>query len=369
MKFRRILWRWAKIVLFRCDAERIHRWMVRSIELIHRKNSLESPRGDAFLRWASGTPAGSSPPHEVFGIPFASQVGLAAGFDKDAEIVSALPALGFGFAEIGTVTPRPQPGNEKPRLFRDPARLSLFNRMGFNGAGAEAVSRRLHSARARLAADSGARDFRIGLNIGKNKDTALEHAADDYAKAAASFSAPGLIDYLVINVSSPNTAGLRSLQTTEALRPIVNAVNEVLAGWQKRPPLLLKLAPELQGDELTPMIAEIERWGIDGWVLTNTLAGNFSDFGSFREPAHQAKTLSGGWSGQILTELARARLIEARAATRLPIISVGGIMNADEAALRIRLGADLVQIYSGWVFGGPTFPSELRLKIIKNSGI
>jgi dihydroorotate dehydrogenase len=306
--------------------------------------------GDRSLRIVSGAAsAGIKAPILVFGMPFASRVGLAAGFDKDAEIVSALPALGFGFAEIGTVTPRAQAGNPKPRLFRDLARESLFNRMGFNGAGAEVVAERLSSARKRISPHYFG-DFRIGLNIGKNKDTPLEEAAIDYAWAASAFGAPGLVDYLVINVSSPNTAGLRSLQTVEALKPIVEAVDRVTQGWKKRPPLLLKLAPEVKSGELTSIITEAERWGIDGWVLTNTLAG-------------QHGHLSGGWSGQVLTELARERLREARAASRRPIVSVGGIMDAEEASARIRLGADLIQIYSGWIFGGPSFPSKLSAKL------
>lgn len=280
---------------------------------------------------------------------FASRVGLAAGFDKDAEIVPALPSLGFGFAEIGTVTPRPQSGNDRPRLFRDLERQCVFNRMGFNGLGAAVVAKRLESVRDRLPSA-----FRVGVNVGKNKDTPLEEAARDYAAAAAAFKS--LADYIVINVSSPNTAGLRSLQAIESLHPIVDAVKEAIRG-AKSPPLLLKLAPEVESEELARIFAAADRWGVDGWVLTNTLAGN-------------REGLSGGWSGKVLTELSRTRLEQARAVTRLPIISVGGIMDADEAERRVRLGANLVQIYSGWIFGGPSFPVEISNRIlIKNTEI
>jgi dihydroorotate dehydrogenase len=334
------LWRLAKVVLFRLDAERAHRLTVALIVWTKRLG------GGTALRLASGTAKPTSEAIEVFGMRFASRVGLAAGFDKDAELVGALPFLGFGFVEIGTVTPRPQPGNEKPRLFRDPTSETVFNRMGFNGAGAEEVAKRL--AVARPALPSG---FRVGVNLGKNKDTSLEDAARDYGLAASSFR--GLADYLVINVSSPNTPGLRSLQTIEALQPIVMAVLESMVAWKSGetlPPLLLKLAPEVSGADLVKILSHAEGWGIGGWVLTNTLGGS-------------REMQIGGWSGRSVTEAARKSLQEARASTRLPIISVGGIMDAEEAALRVRLGADLIQIYSGWIFRGPSFPAEVSKRL------
>jgi dihydroorotate dehydrogenase len=322
-------------MLFALDAERAHRLSVRAIRAL----GTASP---ALLRAVAGgaaaRPSGARP--EVFGLSFASRVGLAAGFDKDAELVEFLPALGFGFAEIGTVTPRPQPGNEGLRLFRDPGRGAIFNRMGFNSAGAAAVSARLARARERLP-----EEFRVGVNVGKNRDTPLAEAASDYARAIEPFD--GLADYVVINVSSPNTPGLRSLQAQETLLPIVDAVAERLArGRGRRPPLLLKLAPELQGEALESLVRAAEAWGIGGWVLTNTLAGRHGD-------------LEGGWSGRPLADAARASLARARAVTRLPIVSVGGILDAEEAAARRALGADLVQLYTGWVFSGPAFPGEV----------
>ena len=331
------LWRLAKAILFRLDAERAHRLTVGLMRWAYKIG------GGRLLRIASGAdlpPAlplsvpysGATDVCDVWGMHFASRVGLAAGFDKDAELVDVLPHLGFGFAEIGTVTPRPQLGNEKPRLFRDAAAETVFNRMGFNGAGASEVAARLAVARPGLPGW-----FKVGVNVGKNKDTSLEDAARDYGAAAAAFR--GLADYLVINVSSPNTPGLRSLQTIEALKPIVAAVFEPMTSWETRPPLLLKLAPEVRGDDLVKIIAAAEGWGIGGWVLTNTLGGTRGE-------------QAGGWSGRSVTEPARQSLEAARAATRLPIISVGGIMDAEEAALRIRLGANLVQIYSGWIFRG-----------------
>jgi dihydroorotate dehydrogenase len=333
------------------DPERAHRLTVRMIGIGDRAGALGVISGAS----KKTIPVGDQP--QVFGMRFCSRVGLAAGFDKDAELVTALPKLGFGFAEIGTVTPRPQPGNERPRLFRDSARSSLFNRMGFNGAGAQVVSRRLSTVKGHLPAD-----FRIGVNIGKNKDTPLEDAASDYAQAVSAFS--DLADYVVINVSSPNTPGLRSLQTTEALKPIVSAVNGVICNWSKRPPLLLKLAPELEGAILTDLIQEIESWKyepIDGWVLTNTLGGTIE----IRD-RDQTKSLVGGWSGGAVTEHSRRSLITARSASQLPIISVGGILTEEEALERLRLGAELVQIYSGWIYRGPDFPAKLSRFLAEN---
>lgn len=337
---RGLLWRRVKFFLFLLDAERAHRITVSLIRWARKLG------GDTALRLASGAPSVPvSLPVEAFGISFTSRVGLAAGFDKDAELVSALPALGFGFVEIGTVTPRPQPGNEKPRLFREPARECVFNRMGFNGAGAEVIAQRLAAARPSLPLG-----FRVGVNIGKNKDTPLEDAARDYALAASAFSAPGLVDYLVINVSSPNTPGLRSLQTIEALQPIVDSVQRTMSSCKKAPPILLKLAPEVNGEDLSRIIRGVEAWGINGWVLTNTLGGNLG-------------ALTGGWSGRVVTDASRKSLEEACSVTRLPVISVGGIMDVEEAALRIRLGASLVQIYSGWIFRGPTFPTKIAARL------
>ena len=349
------LWNTLKRMLFRLDAEEVHHSMVRLIRL-------SAGLGEFPLRLASSSSAFAGKPEkqpEVFGLEFLSRVGLAAGFDKDAEIVAALPALGFGFAEIGTVTPLPQPGNDRPRLFRRPSEQALFNRMGFNGIGAQLVAARLAEARAKLANNPRAQGFRIGVNIGKNKVTALEDAASDYAKAAAPFE--GLVDYLVINVSSPNTPGLRSLQTEEALKPIVESVMHVVGGWKmtsgRRTPVLLKLAPEIEGEELAQLMAAAETWGIGGWVFTNTLAGTW--------PREGNASLTGGWSGGPLRERAREILKQARSQTRLPIISVGGIMDLEEAVTRRRLGADLVQIFSGWIYRGPRFPAQIGSELMK----
>lgn len=343
------IWRMIKWFLFRIDAETAHRMVVSLIKVGIRL-------GNCPLRISGGTCLGHSVVKisergsreiEVLGMRLSSRLGLAAGFDKDAEVVRGLPALGFGFAEIGTVTPRPQSGNNRPRLFREPAKQALFNRMGFNGLGASLVSERLGKAKPFLPSG-----FCVGVNIGKNKDTPLDEAAADYVKAAIPFQ--GLADYMVVNVSSPNTPGLRSLQTVEALKPILGGVNDVISQWERRPPLLLKIAPEVMGESLSHLLQEGEMLGVDGWVLTNTLSGMIY---------HQGQDYQGGWSGGPLTIPARTRLIEARQVTRLPIISVGGILSAEEAVERCRLGADLIQIYSGWIYGGPAFPVKVAREL------
>ena len=263
-------------------------------------------------------------------------IGLAAGFDKNGELLEYLPALGFGHAEIGTVTPKPQGGNEKPRLFRLPKEKSLFNRMGFNNLGAGIVSERLKKVRPKLPPG-----FKVGVNLGKNKSTSDADAASDYAKVAKSFK--GLADYFVINVSSPNTPGLRALQAPEFLLPIVNAVKNEL-DLNDQTPIYVKLAPEMTGEALKTLIQALEKAKINGFVLTNTLGGTHIS---------REKTFSGGFSGQILSSEALDRLKEARTYTSLPIISVGGIMNERDALNRLQAGAHSIQIYTGWVYGGP----------------
>lgn len=348
-------WFWGIIkgFLFRIEPEVAHRIVVMLIRLgIWMGNwPLRISGGTIFSGAQSSGHSSGSQNIEVFGLRFKSRLGLAAGFDKDAEVVQGLPALGFGFAEIGTVTPRPQPGNDRPRLFRDPSQKALFNRMGFNGMGANLVSKRLAQSKPLLPSE-----FRVGVNIGKNKDTPLEESASDYVKAAIPFE--GLADYMVVNVSSPNTPGLRSLQTVEALKPILEGVQGVISSWDRRPPLLLKLAPEVSGEELNSLIQNIEKLGIDGWVLTNTLSGVLR---------HENREYSGGWSGGPLTVYSRHRLIEARQATKLPIISVGGILSPQEAVERYHLGAELVQIYSGWIYEGPGFPNAVSQELTQAS--
>ncbi len=277
-----------------------------------------------------------------------NRIGLAAGFDKNAELLEFLPYFGIGYAEIGTVTPLPQGGNDRPRLFRIPSNQTIFNRMGFNNLGAGIISERVRRAKSRIPAG-----FRIGVNLGKNKNTPDEEAARDYSKAARPFL--DTADYFVINVSSPNTPGLRALQTPEALSEIVKEVREVIASGSRSIPLYVKLAPELTGETLRSLIQALELAGVSGLILTNTLGGDY---------IYREKKLIGGWSGQVLTRLALDRLKEAKTYTQLPVISVGGIMTVQDALDRFSAGAHEIQIYTGWIYRGPFFAQRI-LKALK----
>jgi dihydroorotate dehydrogenase len=270
-------------------------------------------------------------------IALPNPIGLAAGFDKNCEILEFLPALGFGSAEIGTVTPRAQAGNPKPRLFRDSKNKNLFNRMGFNNWGSLEIAKRLREVKPKLPAN-----FIVGVNLGKNKDTPDENAANDYALVAKDFL--DTADYFVINVSSPNTPGLRALQTPEKLTSIVEAVKVECEKSSKKIPLWVKLAPELTGETLKAIVLALQSARIDGFVLTNTVAGGFS---------HRGIEHTGGYSGKILTVTAFERLKEVKSYTSLPVISVGGIFDAKDVHERLKAGASAVQIYTGWVYGGP----------------
>ena len=270
-------------------------------------------------------------------------IGLAAGFDKNAELIDVLPHFGFGSIEIGTVTPLPQGGNDRPRLFRNPKDQTLFNRMGFNNLGAGIISKRVRDAKAKVP-----EGFRIGVNLGKNKSTPDTEAASDYAKAARPFL--DTADYFVINVSSPNTPGLRALQTPEALRKIVQEVKSVIAEGPRLIPLWVKLAPELTGEPLKEVVIALESAGIEGLILTNTLGGHYR----YRE-----KDLPGGWSGKNLTQVSYDRLLEVKALSTLPVISVGGIMTVEEALRRLNAGAEGIQLYTGWIYQGPFFAKHI----------
>ena len=271
----------------------------------------------------------------LWGLDFPNPVGLAAGFDKNAEVPDAMLAQGFGFTEIGSVTPRPQPGNPKPRLFRLPEDRSVINRMGFNNEGLAAVAARL-SARQRRGI--------VGANLGKNKDT--EDAASDYEKGVLALGP--LADYLVINVSSPNTPGLRALQGRGPLEELVGRTRAALNTLPKRPPLLLKIAPDLTGEDRKD-IADVALSGaLDGLIVSNTTIDRPASLHS----AHKGET--GGLSGAALFTPATEALRDMYRLTdgKLPLVGVGGIASAEDAYAKIRAGASLVQLYSALVYQG-----------------
>jgi dihydroorotate dehydrogenase len=282
-------------------------------------------------------------PVSVSGIRFRNPLGCAAGFDKNAEWIRILATLGFGSVEVGTVTLRGQPGNSRPRLFRDFKEKSLFNRMGFNNLGSSIIRDRIIFLKERYELPE---DFRIGLNIGKNKDTDLADAPSEYAELVDELY-PCQPDYWVINVSSPNTEGLRQLQDEKYLLRLAEKVKNQLLHRQSKAPVFIKLAPENDWSMWANTFSRMESQGaISGLVLTNTLAGQWGKW-------------SGGWSGGKLKEHSRRSLETVRNLTSIPIISVGGVDGPDEFRQRLDAGAKIVQVYSHFVLQGPRFPVEL----------
>jgi dihydroorotate dehydrogenase len=272
------------------------------------------------------------------GLRFAHPVMLAAGFDKDADAVAGLFAAGFSAVEVGTVTPRPQPGNPAPRLFRIPEARALINRMGFNNHGAEAMAARLRAL--------GDRPGPVGVNLGKNKDTPLERAVEDYLAGVDALGA--LADYVVVNASSPNTPGLRQLQQSEPLRALLTAVKGRLDAVAPGKPLFLKIAPDLAPGEVEAAVDVAVEAGIAGLICTNTTLARPGVRGPVAAEA-------GGLSGAPLAPLSleTLRWAAARARGRLALWASGGIFTADDVLERLEAGADLVQVYTAFVYEGP----------------
>lgn len=277
----------------------------------------------------------------LWGITFPNPVGLAAGFDKDARFTDALACLGFGFIEIGTVTPRPQPGNPKPRLFRLPADQALINRMGFNNGGSSAAAERLKHRKEKVV---------IGGNIGKNKDTANEDALLDYEAAFKDLYE--VVDYFVVNVSSPNTPGLRELQDKEPLMKILNRLMELNNEMGKPKPLLLKIAPDLTESQLDDIVEIVTETGIQGIVATNTTI----DRSGLKTTEQEVTNIgAGGLSGRPVREKSTEviRYIHRKSGGKIPIMAVGGIFTAADAQEKLDAGASLVQVYTGFIYEGP----------------
>lgn len=338
------LYPWIRSILFRLDPEDAHMQTLEALRLVGTVPPLRWAIALAFL-------APRSPVH-VFGLEFRNPVGLAAGYDKDGIAVRGLAVLGFGHIEIGTVTPLPQAGNPRPRVFRLVEDQAIVNRMGFPSSGSAAVIRRLRRLK-RLNAI-------LGVNLGKNSQTPNEEAVFDYLALLQNF-AP-LADYLAINVSSPNTVGLRQLQGRQALEALLEQLNyqrrieqEKL---QKRLPLLVKLAPDLSKAELDDALEAILRTGMDGVIVTNTTVAR-------RGLRSSQGTEKGGLSGSPLRMQSEAvlRFVVERLEGRIPVVSVGGIMSPEDARRRLDMGAVLVQVYTGLIYHGPGLVREIVRKI------
>ncbi len=284
---------------------------------------------------------------ELWGIRFPNPVGLAAGFDKDARWVDELSCLGFGFVEIGTVTPRPQPGNDKPRLFRLPADEALINRMGFNNQGSEVAAQRLRHKKENII---------VGGNIGKNKVTPNENALADYEACFKDLYE--VVDYFVVNVSSPNTPGLRELQDKGPLMHILNRLKQLNEQMGNPKPLLLKIAPDLTDSQLDDIVEIVSSTGIQGIVATNTTI----DRSKLLTPKAEVEAIgAGGLSGKPLRQRATEviRYLHNKSGGSFPIIAVGGIYTAKDAQEKLEAGAVLVQVYTGFIYEGPAIARHI----------
>ncbi len=319
--------RFARPLLFALEPEKAHR---AAIAALRAGITPRAPAPDPRLE------------RSILGLTFPSPIGMAAGFDKDAEVPDATLALGFGFVEVGTVTPRPQAGNPRPRQFRLRDDRAIINRMGFNNAGFDAVLQRLEARR-----QAGI----VGVNIGANKDSADRIA--DYAAGVARF-AP-VADYLTVNISSPNTPGLRDLQAGDRLDALLSAVTEARAAADRRVPLLVKVAPDLEAGEVLNLVATVVRHGIDGMIVANT---TLDRTGLSDRRARE----DGGLSGQPLFVRSTRLLARVRrlAGDRLVLIGAGGVDSADTSWDKLAAGADLVQLYTGLVYEGPTLPARIN---------
>lgn len=312
-----------------------------------------NPVGRAVLRDIAGDIPNQ--PVQVGRLHFPNPLGMAAGFDKDARVVRGLALLGFGHIEIGTLTPRPQPGNPRPRVFRLPADEAVINRMGFPNGGVEAAVSRLRA----LAAKP--HDFVLGVSLGKQKETPLAEAADDYIDVMRAVHA--CADYLAVNISSPNTPGLRELQGGRYLEQLLNmlvAGNRELAAdaGTNAPPLWVKIAPDLEWHEVDEILEALTAAGVDGIIATNTTLARDG-------LSESVQTEAGGLSGRPLRERATALIayIHRRMGDALPIIGVGGISSAADAREKLDAGASVVQLYTGMIYGGPGLPGRIMRQL------
>lgn len=348
------------------DPERVHEATLAALARL-----TTGPAGQATLRALTRRyryPANNAT--EVFGVRFPNPVGLAAGLDKDGRALPAWPALGFGFVEVGTVTRHPQPGNPRPRLFRLPESRAVINRMGFNNGGAHLLATRL----ARLAlgrqpevANARPLPVPLGVSLGKSKVTPLDEAVDDYLTSLRALYRFG--DYFAVNVSSPNTPGLRSLQDREALAGLVKALvaeARTMSGAEPAKPILVKVAPDLTDPALAEVLEVCTAEGVAGVIATNTTLSRYGLAGPDLALAGQA----GGLSGRPLTERARevVSFIHRETGGKLPVIGVGGILDPTDALRLIDSGASLVQVYTGFIYRGPELVRQINRAVAQTVG-
>jgi dihydroorotate dehydrogenase len=326
-----------KPLFFQFDPEKVHYFVVKRLKWFHD----HFPLGQTILRSSFDVNI-KGLEREVFGIKFKNPVGLAAGFDKNGEYIEALSNLGFGFIEVGTVTPLPQPGNDKPRMFRLEEDSAIINRMGFNNKGVDTLAERLRLLRAKNT------EIVIGGNIGKNKNTLNEDAVSDYIKCFDRLF--DVVDYFVVNVSSPNTPGLRALQEKEPLMNLLNTLQQRNRKNDISRPILLKIAPDLTNEQLDDIVEIVLETGIAGVIATNTTI----DRSGLHTPEKVANE-AGGLSGKPLTSRSTevVRYLSQKSNKAFPIIGVGGIHSPQDAKGMLEAGASLVQLYTGFIYEGP----------------
>jgi dihydroorotate dehydrogenase len=339
-----------KPILFQFDPEKVHYFVTRNLRRFNR-----FPGGAALSRaiWEVND---KRLEREVFGLKFKNPVGLAAGFDKNAEVIDEMANLGFGFVEIGTVTPVAQPGNDKPRMFRLPADAALINRMGFNNGGVEAAAQRIRAYRESKENDKG---LIIGGNIGKNKVTPNEDAVSDYIKCFDALF--DVVDYFVVNVSSPNTPNLRALQEKEPLKQLLNTLQQRNLQRNVQRPILLKIAPDLTDSQLDDIVEIVQETKIAGVIATNTTISR-DDL----KTGDAIKTETGGLSGKPLTQRSTEviRYLAVKSNHSFPIIGVGGIHSPEDALEKLAAGASLIQLYTGFIYEGPGLIGRINKKIL-----
>ena len=331
------MYRLIKPIFFKFDPEKVHHFVVKRLKWFHDY----FPLGETILRSSFDVKI-KGLEREVFGIKFRNPVGLAAGFDKNGEYIEALSNIGFGFIEVGTVTPLPQPGNDKPRMFRLEADKAIINRMGFNNKGVDTLAERLRQLKSQNS------DIVIGGNIGKNKNTPNEDAVSDYIKCFDRLHE--VVDYFVVNVSSPNTPGLRALQEKAPLMDLLNTLEQRNQQNPVKRPILLKIAPDLTNEQLDDIVEIVLETRIAGVIATNTTIDRdslYSDELTVKE--------AGGLSGKPLTQRSTEviRYLSQKSNKAFPIIGVGGIHSPQDAKDKLDAGASLVQLYTGFIYEGP----------------
>ncbi len=336
-----------KKLLFQFDPEAVHETVMHALQAASRSK----PALEVIARICA--PSDPRLSVKVWGLEFPNPVGLAAGFDKNALALAAWPALGFGFVEMGSVTLLEQLGNPRPRLFRLPEDQGIINRMGFNNDGADKVAARLE----RLSGTRGLLSVPLGINLGKSKLTPLELATQDYLYSLEKLWKYG--DYFVVNVSSPNTPGLRQLQDKDKLEVLLSSVMDFVKRQERAKPVLLKIAPDLSFSQLDEVLSLLEQYQLSGVIATNTTLSREG----LKNPLEQA----GGLSGAPLAKksLEFLKYLNNQLEGRLPIVSVGGIFNADDVLERLDLGASLVQVYTGWIYEGPLMMQKIARGLLE----